>query len=365
MRRALLFVIGLLAAETAGLAWPADAQRGAEVLRRENCLQCHNLHGEGGTAAPDLARRVGRGYTPAVLASLMWDHAPRMWEAMSARKVALPQLKEGDAEDLFAYLYSVRLFERPGDAGRGKQVFEGKHCSECHSLKPPAKGPGNPVANWKGLTDPIALVEAMWNHSSDMKTELAQRKKVWVSLSGQELTDLTVYLQNLPSLNPAPPVLTMASPASGKPLFDQNCAQCHKDSLALDRQFSGQTLMDVAAEMWNHVPRMIAAPMLSSNDMRQIVAYAWERQYLGSAGNVGHGRKTFVEKRCSSCHDDPSSAAPKTLRGEQVFTPLSMVPVVWAHGPQMLELMKQKGIAWPQLTPEDLSNLVAYLNTRP
>jgi len=365
MRTITLSILGLVAAAGAASAWPADAQRGAEVLRRENCLQCHSLRGQGGSAAPDLARRIGQGYTPASLASLVWNHGPTMWAAMSAKNIALPSVTQNDAEDLFAYLYSVRFFEKPGDAGRGKQVFEQKHCAECHSLKTPARGPGQPVANWKSLSDPIALVEAMWNHSSDMKTELAQRQKVWVALTGQELTDLTVYLQNLPSLAGATPELTLPDPATGKPLFDQNCAQCHKDSLALDRRFSNQTLLDVAAEMWNHIPRMIAAPVLSADEMRRIVAYAWERQYLGPSGNVAKGRKVFTEKRCASCHDDPGAKDARFSRGERVFTPLSMIPVVWAHGPRMLEEMKRKGVAWPHLTSEDVTNLAAFLNTRP
>ena len=365
MRTVVFAVLSLAAAAGPALAWPADAQRGAEVLRRENCLECHSLKGQGGSAAPDLARRIGQGFTPAALASLVWNHGPTMWAAMSARNIAPPRLTENDAEDLFAYLYSVRFFERPGDAARGKQVFEQKHCIECHSLKSPAKGPGQPVANWKSLDDPIALVEAMWNHSSDMKNELAAHQKVWVALNGQELTDLTVYLQNLPSLAGLRPELTLPDPASGKPLFDQNCAACHKNSLALDRHFSDQTLMGVAAEMWDHIPRMIAAPVLSPDEMRRIVAYVWERQYLGPSGTIGKGRRVFNEKRCSTCHDQGGPNAAKFARGERLFTPISMIPVVWAHGPQMLDQMKQKGINWPQLSSEDVSNLAAYLNTRP
>ena len=365
MRTVAFMFTSLAAAAGPAFAWPADAQRGAEVLRRENCLECHSLKGQGGKGAPDLARRIGQGFTPSALASLVWNHGPTMWAAMPARNIALPRLTENDAEDLFAYLYSVRFFERPGDAARGKQVFEQKHCAECHSLRTPARGPGQPVANWKSLEDPVALVEAMWNHSSEMKTELAAHQKVWASLTGQELTDLTVYLQNLPSLAGATPELTLPDPASGKPLFDQNCAACHKDSLALDRHFSGQTLMDVAAEMWNHIPRMIAAPALSSEEMRRIVAFVWERQYLGPSGNAAKGRKAFVEKRCSSCHDEGGANQAKFARGERVFTPVSIIPVVWAHGPQMLVQMKQEGIRWPHLSADDVSNLAAYLNTHP
>jgi len=346
-------------------AWAADAERGAQVLQRENCLQCHGLRGEGGNTAPDLARRIAQNYTPAALASLMWNHAPNMWAAISAQKLPLPRVSDADAEDLFAYLYAVRFFERPGDAGRGKQIFAEKHCAECHSLSESGPGPGTPVPRWKSLSDPMALVQQMWNHSSAMKNELAQRKKVWVSLTGPELNDLTLYLQNLPSLRPNPPRLTLPDPASGKALFEANCSQCHKGSLALERWLSGLTLTDVAASMWDHVPRMLAVPLMGEGDMGKIVAYVWQRQYLGPSGNVARGRKTFEEKRCASCHEGTAVPAAKFVRGERVLTPVSMISVLWSHGPQMMEEMKKRGVAWPRLAPEDISNLIAYLNTRP
>jgi cytochrome c2 len=353
----------LLAAPTC-VAATADAQRGAEVLRRENCLLCHSLGGEGGDSAPDLARRVAQNFTPSALASLMWNHAPTMWAEIAAKNIPLPRLNQADAENLFAYLYSVRFFDRPGDAGRGKQLFDDRHCSECHSLTPPAKGPGNPVSTWKSLSDPMLLVERMWNHSGAMKREVGKRQNTWIALTGPELTDLTVYLQNFPPKSNVSTFI-LPDPAAGKPLFDADCAQCHKGGLALERQLAGQTLTDIAAGMWNHVPRMLTLPMIRPDDMSKIISYVWQQQYLGPGGNAARGKKTFEEKRCASCHDDASFPAAHFLREGRVFTPLTLVSVVWSHGPQMLEQMKQRGVTWPRLSPEDAGNLVAYLNTRP
>src|SRR4029077_8790202 len=122
MRNSLLCAV--LLAAPACFAAAAGAEQGAEVLRRENCLLCHSLQGEGGTSAPDLARRVAQNFTPAALASLMWNHAPTMWAEIAAKNIPMPRLTQADAENLFAYLYSVRFFDRLGDAGRGKQLFD-------------------------------------------------------------------------------------------------------------------------------------------------------------------------------------------------------------------------------------------------
>lgn len=342
-----------------------DAKRGADVLKRENCLTCHSLHGEGGQTGPDLGRRTAQGYTPAVLASVMWNHAPAMWSQMATRNLPLPKLSSADADDVFAYLYSARFFDKPGDAGRGKQVFESNGCAGCHSLTSPSKGPGTAVETWTTLSDPLILVQNMWNHASSMRNALAARKHAWFHLTGQDLTDVTVYLQNQPSLRNVAATLVLPNPEEGKAAFESKCTQCHKGSLALENRLSNSTLTDVAAAMWNHVPRMLRAPMIEPGEMGKIVSYVWQKQYLGPGGNAGQGRKVFEEKRCATCHNDPAASAPKIVRGERVFTPLVMVSVLWSHGPAMQAQMKQKNIPWPRLTPGDLSNLVAYINTKP
>src|SRR6516162_3741361 len=71
---------------------PGDARRGEQLFQSEHCVQCHSFKGHGGTLAPDLSRRVDRDYTPAVMASLMWNHAPAMWDAMKKNGVTKTSL---------------------------------------------------------------------------------------------------------------------------------------------------------------------------------------------------------------------------------------------------------------------------------
>jgi len=101
---------------------PGDAGRGEKTFATQGCVHCHSVGGKGGTVGPDLGRRIGRSYTPSLMASLMWNHAPEMWSAMEKTGLARPQLGAEQAADLFAYFYAARYFEQAGDAGRGKQV---------------------------------------------------------------------------------------------------------------------------------------------------------------------------------------------------------------------------------------------------
>jgi mono/diheme cytochrome c family protein len=64
---------------------PGDADRGKEVFRTQNCAVCHSINGEGGRIAPDLGQGVERGFSPYVMAGLLWNHAPVMWAAMERK----------------------------------------------------------------------------------------------------------------------------------------------------------------------------------------------------------------------------------------------------------------------------------------
>jgi mono/diheme cytochrome c family protein len=104
------------------------------------------------------------------------------------------------------------------------------------------------------------------------------------------------------------------------------------------------------------------APTLTPEEMRQIIGYLWVRQYFTGDGNAERGKKVFTAKSCATCHNDPSSGAPKLSKGKDGHSDITMVAALWEHGPRMLDLMSQKKIAWPRFTAQEMSDLIAYLN---
>ena len=130
----MLRVRAMAAVMVAGSAMAAniitgDARRGEQLFETQLCVRCHSFNGKGGALATDLSKGNARAYTPALMASLMWNHAPDMWSAMQKNGFAMPALTAGSAADLFAYFVTARYFERPGDPTRGKQVFAMRHCA--------------------------------------------------------------------------------------------------------------------------------------------------------------------------------------------------------------------------------------------
>ncbi|HUP04801.1 MAG TPA: c-type cytochrome [Bryobacteraceae bacterium] len=342
-----------------------DAVRGSQLFQTQQCVACHSVNGRGGHSAPDLGKRIDRDYTPTAMASLMWNHAPDMWVGIQAKGIERPSLTPEQSADLFAYFVAAHYFEAPGDAARGKRAFAARHCAECHGTTTSSYPGAPPVAKWESLADPSLLADQMWNHGPRMREAFAQKKLEWSQLTGQELSDMLVYLQNLPETRGVPRVFELTASDSGQSLFvSKGCAGCHTGANALETKLRNQSLTDIAADMWNHQPNMKnPPPTLTPDEMRRILGYVWEREYFQGSGDAARGKKVFAQKSCASCHNQPGSGAPSLARGKDAYSDVSMVSALWQHGPAMLQSMKQKSISWPRFDAQQMADLIAYLNS--
>src|SRR5260370_39681676 len=86
-----------------GASFSADSKRGALIFASQMCTNCHSVLGRGANTALDLGRRLDRTYTPAGIASLMWNHAPAMWSAIPKLGIPMRHLADAHAADRFAY----------------------------------------------------------------------------------------------------------------------------------------------------------------------------------------------------------------------------------------------------------------------
>jgi cytochrome c2 len=337
-----------------------DSIRGEQVFQSQGCVQCHKLRGEGGSIGPDLGRVLDRAYTPSLLAGTVWNHAPAMWSAIQAENIKVGDIDQQAAADLFAYFYSARYFEMPGDAARGKKLFASKSCEACHGLTSSPNPNAKPVNQWQGLGDPIALVGAMWNHSPAMWSELSQRKISWPDMTSQDLSDLLVYLRNVSPSKGGPPRFRITAGEDGEKLFaSKGCATCHN---AQGPAASKLTLTGVAASMWNHASLLHAEPpRLDADEMREVLSEYWARQFFESSGDAVRGKRLFAAKHCVECHTG-AGPGPVLAAKSGSYNGMTMVSTLWRHGPTMLEQMKQKHIAWPVFKVGEMSDLMAWLN---
>ncbi|MBI3697230.1 MAG: c-type cytochrome [Acidobacteria bacterium] len=358
-----------------------DARRGADLLVRRNCTLCHSIHGVGGTIAPDLARRSTRDFTPATLAAALWNHGPAMWRAMAERKLEVPALGQTEIADLYAYLYSIRYFDRSGDAARGKTMFTVKKCSTCHAIAA-AEGQrrGPPVEQWPAIADRIRWTQHMWNHAGAMMEEMEKAGVPWPTFTLQEMIDLLVYVRNLPNRPNAPPALVFDNPAEGEKLFEQRgCSNCHTVGAAAPGKVDligvargSRTFTELGMMMWNHLPQMrrraratrLEFPTFGENEMSNLIAFLFAKRYFEEQGNARVGRRLFTAKKCAACHDQAGSGAPSLKDKQGQFSAPQMASALWQHGPTMLANMEKRGIRWPTFTGSEMADVIAFLNHR-
>lgn len=339
---------------------PGDAEQGAAAFKSLGCITCHSVGGEGGNSGPDLSRTVSRTFTPDDLATTLWNHAPAMWSAMSAKGIEVPKVTSDQAADLFAYFYAARFFERKGDAGRGRQLYVNKGCADCHNISSASGAGGRPVINWESVADPIELARQMWNHAPGMRAALEKSKKKFPTLTPAEMNDITIYLQNLPQTRNLKPVATFASAQTGEKLFElKGCAGCHNGEKSLTRVTGFRTAADVSASMWNHAALMKQSSPLRPEEMSRIVSYVWSLQFGLPTGNVEAGRKVFESKGCAGCHN---GKPPASIAGEEGHA-YSIVAALWNHGPQMAKKVAESKGAWPHFKAEEMTNLLTWLGT--
>jgi cytochrome c2 len=366
-RTVLLLLVYALGARAAGFL--ADSARGERLFERFGCNQCHSVNGTGGTSAPDLGRIVDRGFTPATLAATMWNHGPTMWAAMREHRIPMGELDPQAAQDLMAFFYAARYFEQPGDAGRGKRAFRNLGCAGCHGLTDTVNPKAKPVSQWQALTDPVALLEAMWNHRAEMQAEAQAKGAALPQLDAQNLTDMLVYLRNLPTSRSKTGVFRLVVASTDQPVFQAaGCAGCHQTVEALASRVQGKTLTEIAADMWDHAPRMIAAGAssapLAPGEMQTLVSSFWADKFFEDAGRPGPGAKVFAAKKCAACHQNASSGASQLPLVGRAFGGASMVSALWLHGPDMVDRMKTQSLTWPRFEGRQMADLIAYLNTR-
>jgi cytochrome c2 len=345
---------------------PGDSARGAKVFQSEQCIHCHAVNGKGGKVGVDLGRAVPRNYSPAYLASTMWNHGPTMWAAIESAGIQRPQLTQQAAADLFAFFYSARFFEKPGSVAAGKAAFEEKRCAVCHGITESRAEGAPPVNHWDSLADPVLLAQQMWNHSFHMRQAFARRKLEWQSLTAVQLEDILSYLRSLPETAGLETKFSNTSGAGGERIFrDKGCINCHVGKLALEDRLHNMTLTDIAVDMWNHAPRMAQTPpSLSPEEMRQLLSFLWMRQFVYPGGDIAAGKRVFYARACAVCHISGRNGAPPLPGQARKYSEVAIISALWLHGPQMLHRMKQIGMGWPRFAnAQEVANLTAYLNS--
>lgn len=349
-----------------------DAKRGWRVFQAKGCMSCHKI-GEPSeeSIGPDLTK-VASALNAAELAASMWNHAPQMWERISEHAIVHHPMDEQEVTDLFSFIFFLRYIEGEGDPERGKAVLTAKSCNVCHSLNGKGGGVAADISGWSQYINPLAWLQKMWQHAPQMSGEMQRRGIAWPTFKGREMVDIIAYVRSLGSKTEAS-YLKVGNIVNGKALLkDKGCTGCHRGGGPgpdFERTYvTPPTIGQLAGSMWNHAPQMVKLmkiqglkqPALSPKELADIVAYLFSVRFMAASGNAERGEKVFANNGCVNCHTVAGDSEGKKTLAKKVSV-TKMAQGLWNHGPKMLETMKQQGINWPNLSGQDMLDLIAFL----
>ncbi len=362
-----------------------DPHTGSRLFfEKEDCAHCHAVNGFGGKLAPDL------GYTESPqaginqLVSAMWNHAPRMWARMRVEKVHYPDLCNEEMAHLFAFLYTARYVDEPGDQDKGQTLFRKKGCARCHTVRGGASV-GPDLASVKGVDTPIRWTQAMWNHAPVMEKRAQEMSIAWPEFEGREMNDLLAYIRASSNAARRETELLPADPERGWKVFrTKSCIVCHAvkgkgghigPELGPNHQLPF-TVVQFSGLMWNHSPQMwqtaqersLPRPSFEGQEIADLVAFLSSLRYFEPIGSPHMGETIFGERGCDQCHGAHAEGGKggPALRGRgQPTTAITLATALWQHGPKMFQKTQQFGRPWPTLQEGDVGDIVAFLNSPP
>ena len=354
---------------------------GGFVFREKGCASCHGNNASGGNA-PSLRGREALS-SLAQLITAMWNHAPRMWEAMEERKVGYPSLSYEETGQLVSYLYFSRYADSSGDAEHGRVLFTAKHCVLCHSVKGVGGTRAKDLANAHSVENPIAWTQALWNHASKMQVALDHDGLRWPKFEADEMRDLFAYVRQSSGYSGTEFPFPATDPDAGWKVFQaKGCIHCH--SLSDSVSSGGPTLggghslppsfSELGAEMLNHLPKMRkmmdargqAVPTFEEREMSDLFGFIYGLHYVEPSGVASVGESVFAWRGCAECHGahaDGRRTGPP-LRGQgQTYTATRLATDLWRHGGRMYQESRNADRPWPMLQDGDIGNLLAFLNS--
>ena len=216
--------------------------------------------------------------------------------------------------------------------------------------------------------------------------QLHRRIPFWIAVAALFLTTGAVALSFSRRMSyDRQPIYLIGEAERGAKLFygDKQCSICHTvngrggslaPDLTRDRPET-PTMGWLISKLWNHGPVMWRRMRpeskirdLSAQDMADLLAFLGGPTYSEPPGSPLIGQKAFAERGCAACHGTAAEGTewgPRVRADREAYTAATFAAKLWRHGPRMSDRVEQMGMQWPHLEPEDIGNLVSFVNAVP
>ena len=172
---------------------PGRPTVGERLFEEKNCFKCHRIGNKGKALGPDITRTQLQ-ISVTQIATLLWNHGPRMWEEMEKKGINRPLFVDNELADLVAYLYYLKYTRQSGDFITGQQLFIKKRCVKCHAVRGYGGNIAIDLAKTDGVDNYIKITTSMWNHNEKMRMLMEKMGLPMPRFNEKEMTDLFFFL---------------------------------------------------------------------------------------------------------------------------------------------------------------------------
>ncbi len=375
---ALVLVTPAIASDTMSL--PENPIDGRFLFEEKGCNRCHGIAGSG----PDIGPALGGGHFSGSfldLGAALWNHVPGMSVAFEEMELAWPTLTPDETLRLVAFLFYIDYLGDPGTTDAGREVFRARGCVSCHRVGDRGDAIGPDLGALTGFASPLHVARAIWNHGPAMFESMREHGVRPPTFEPGDLANLSAYIRGIGTAVPGgTPLLAPGNPELGRRRFEEKgCATCHRTDSGdaglgpdlLDRELP-RSAEAIAGTMWNHAEvmrdafaeRNIPWPHFTTQELADLISYLYFGPFTDAPGNAGRGAETFSERSCAECHSGGGEVphpGPELTAAEVIGSPAALVSAMWNHAPVMKEAVLSEGHPWPELTGDDLRDLLAHL----
>lgn len=277
----------------------------------------------------------------------------------------------------------------PDDPLSAARVFETKNCVRCHQIDVRWDAYGPDLSRVPLSNNLYDIVGRMWNASPVMTSKMRDLGIEFPKTTTAELVNLIAFVGVYQSY-----LVNYGKEADakiGSGLFvEKRCASCHSFSPgantvgpSLAKYRGASSPLDILRAMWLHSENMSRAgkhtgipwPTFERGEIRDLLAFLStgtgtdsgtnEPRYL-NPGNPKSGEQLFNNLRCSDCHavyGVGGSTAPDlgTLLAGKQLDMYVVIEALWNHSPRMWASFARTKRTPPELSTQDLADLLAYL----
>jgi mono/diheme cytochrome c family protein len=264
----------------------------------------------------------------------------------------------------------------------GWDVYVKKGCGHCHGVRSGSEGRAAPdLARVQSGAGFYELGAAMWNHLPLMGAKMREKGIERSTLTPLELANVLAFIFTAQYYD------ELGNAKTGERLFTtKGCVQCHavggtggNVGPALDALKRMNSPVLVAARMGSHGrgraeamrAKGIDRPTFTRNELVDIIAFitATASDPGGETAQVlpgtpQGGETLFRDKQCAVCHTiggKGGKVGPELGRAHHVSL-TQFAGLMWNHRP-MWPRMRERGVEVPQLTGQEMADIVAYLYT--